>query len=329
MVTVPDIYFLPEWAKYFETKEENGELQLFEVKSELGHIYYQFIKRQIIINNIKTSYFDTITPYGFNGPVILESKEDKRAELVALFDKKFQQFCEKENIVTEYIRFNPWLENHRDFEQIYKLRNHGPTSHIDIEGDDFFMEEFSSNARRQVRRARKNNVEIEFDFTGFSTKEFNRLYALMAKKNNVDDYYMFTDEFLLNSFEALAGKQFIVSAKHEGRYISAVFVVHHGEYLHYHLAASDPEYLHLAGNSLVIYEICRWGNENGKKKLQLGGSADDKNLLRFKKGFSKTEDIDLMIGMRNRIPRAYDELVALKNSVAEIKNYDYFPLYRG
>lgn len=329
MTTLPDIYFLKEWGNYYKTKEFKGDFQLFELKDDMGHIYYPFIKRPIIINDVETNYFDTITPYGFNGPIILKCLDNKREEIIALFDEKFQNYCDKNNIITEYIRFNPWLKNHSDFKDIYKFRNHGTTLYIDIDGNDFFMDEFSSNARTQVRRGRKNNLEIKFDFDGSSSKEFARLYALMAKKNNIDDYYKFSEEFLRNSFQVFEGKQFIISAIYEGKYIAASLVVFHEEKLHYFLTATDPDYYHMAANSLLIYEICRWGSENNKKVVHLGGAGNVEGVKRYKKGFTKTDELELWIGYKTRNQKVYDELVTMKKNVDEISNYKYFPLYRG
>lgn len=330
MVAVPDIYFLTEWGKYFETKEKQGELTLFEFTHELGVIHYQFIMRPIPLPTGNVEYFDTITPYGFSGPVILECQEDKRQELVAEYDKAFQQYCDERNIVTEYVRFNPWIGNSKDFGPLYLLRNHGDMMYIDLTVNDFFMDEFSPKARTQVRKAQKNNVEIEFDFTGASAGEFHRLYALTSKKNQIDDpYYSFSEEFLHDSFAALDGRQFLLNAKYEGKCISSCFIVHHGEYMHSHLTANDPEFFRLAGNSLVHYEACRWGVENGKKEFQLGGTSSDENLYRFKRRFTKTEPLDLLIGRKIRNQKAYDLLTGIKQQRDGIGNTEYFPLYRG
>lgn len=331
MTNFPDIYFLPEWGKAYEVKEENGELRIFELENELGHVFYQFIVRPIPLNYGSTTYYDTITPFGFSGPIILKCKEGKNEELATLFNEEFQKYCEKNNIVTEYVRFNPWLKNLQDFQKYYSLRNNGITQFIDLTVDDFFMDEFSSPTRSQVRKARKNNVEIEYDFTGARSKEFHRLYGFLAKKRNIDnDYYLFSEEFLKDSFKQLKGKQFIIYAKHEGKYISAAYVIHHGDYIHYHLAANDPAFLHLAGNSLIMYEICRWGVEHGKKELHLGGTGGDEQLFKFKKKFTKTEPLNLLMGKKIRNEEVYQTLVNYKKTNGGgIKNPDYFPLYRG
>ena len=326
MTKIPDIYFLPEWGKSYESKD-GGELKIFEFENEIGHVFYQFVLRPVPVRNGEVAYFDTITPYGFSGPLILRCAPYKKEELVALFNDEFQQYCEKHNIVAEYIRFNPWLKNRSDFETIYNIKENGSTVVIDLTVDNFFTDEFSSNARKQVRRALKNNVEIEYDFTGNSIKEFHRLYNLMAKKNSIGDYYLFTEQFLMNSFKSLEGKQFIISAKHEGKYISTALFIHHGDYLHYHLAASDPEYFNLAGNSLLVYEACRWGTENGKKELHLGGSMG--TLYRFKSGFTKGETLEFEVGTKVRNEEVYNGLVDYKKRKSEIRDARYFPLYRG
>ncbi|WKA53856.1 GNAT family N-acetyltransferase [Planococcus shixiaomingii] len=326
MTKIPDIYFLPEWGKSYESKD-GGELKIFELENEVGHVFYQFVLRQVPVENGNAIYFDTITPYGFNGPLILRCEPDKKEELVASFNAEFQKYCEKNNIVAEYIRFNPWLKNKSDFEKIYDIEDNGSTVFIDLTVNDFFSEEFSSNSRKQVRRAWKNNVEIEYDFTGASIQEFHRLYNIMAKRNNINNYYLFTEEFLADSFKRLEGKQFIISAKHEGNYVSAALFIHHGDYLHYHLSANDPEYFHLAGNSLIVYEACRWGTENGKKELHLGGANN--SLYRFKSGFTKRETLEFEVGTKVRIEEAYNLLVDYKKSKSEISDTNYFPLYRG
>ncbi|SDI35665.1 Acetyltransferase (GNAT) domain-containing protein [Planococcus glaciei] len=326
-VQVPDIFFMPEWGKAYESQDQ-GESRIFEVKNAIGHIFYSFVLRPIPILAGETLYYDTVTPFGQNGPIILKCQPGKKAELIALFDQEFQTYCTQHNIVAEYIRFSAWLKNVEDFKDIYSIDNRGITMYIDLTVQDFFMEEFKSPTRQQVRRALKNNVQIEYDFTGESIQEFHRLYQIMAKRNDVPAYYLFSEELLKNSFELLEGKQFIVYVKHEGVAISAALFVHHGDYLHYHLAANDPTYFHLAGNSLLINEGCRWGVEHGKKELHLGGASTEA-LYRFKRGFTKTEPLDILTGKKIRNPGAYQLLSDIKARSEGIENPSHFPMYRG
>lgn len=330
METFPDIYFLREWGQAYQSKEKGGELKQFELKNEIGHVYYQFIKRKTPVQTDNQEYYDIITPFGFSGPVILECVTGKRKELSEMFNDAFQEYCMENNIVTEYVRFNGWINNLEDFKDFYDTRDHGTTVFIDLTVGDFFMDEFSSNTRRLVRKAQKNNVEIEFDFTGSSSHEFSRLYEMMVQKNEVtNEYYQFSEEFIRNSFNYLEGKQFFINAKYEGKYISSVLIIHHGDYLHYHLAANDPAYFRLAASSLITFEACRWGVENEKKTFHLGGASNDENLHRFKTGFTKTEPLELLIGMKIRNHEAYKDLVDVRATMGDPPDENYFPLYRG
>lgn len=326
---MPDIYFLPEWGEFFETKEKDGKVHYFEIKHEWGHIFYQLIVRPVPVQIEGPTYYDTITPYGFSGPIILSCNPDKKQQLIELFEEKFGDYCKEHRIVTEYVRFNPWLKNRKDFESLYEFRDNGYTQYIDVSGEDFFMEQFASVARGQIRKAVKNKVEIEIDYTGERVPEFHHLYSLTAERHQIEPYYLFSEETLRSSFEKFSGKQFIISAKYEGRYISSSLVLHHGDYVHYHLTANDPAYSRLSGNSLLIYELCKWAVENGKKEVHLGGAGNDENLYRFKRNFTKAERLELLMGKKIHDQQAYDRLVEAKLQNGGIEIPGYFPLYRG
>ncbi|MGH2318588.1 GNAT family N-acetyltransferase [Planococcus sp. SE5232] len=324
---LPDIFFLPEWGSAY-AKQEKGKNEVFEFVTDFGRVHYQFVVRPIPIEVVGITYYDTITPFGPGGPLIISCAAGRKKELVAAFDAAFQEYCMDHHIVSEYVRFNSWVKNAKDFEEIYSIDNRGISMYIDLTVDDYFMEEFKSSTRQQVRRALKNNVEIEYDYTGSTVDEFHRLYEIMANRNNIPNHYRFSKELLAESFTLLKGKQFIVYAKYEGHYISGSLYVHHREFLHYHLAANDPEFFCVAGNSLVLNEGCRWGVEHNKKQLHLGGATSDE-LYRFKRGFTKTTPLDILTGKKIRNEMAYKLLSDYQLSRGAIENPDYFPLYRG
>lgn len=321
---IPDIFFLPEWAEAYESQDD-GVAVLFEFSHSLGRIHYPFIKR--MVPGI-TGYFDTITPFGLNGPLITECQAGREKELAAAFDQAFQQYCTDNRIIAEYIRFNPWVGNIEHFGEFYGIDKRGIAMYVDLTSGDYFMDEFKSGTRQQVRRAMKNEVTIEYDFTGETLDDFCRIYELMAKRNSIPDYYLFSRDFLADSFHKLAGKQFIINALHEGKRISTALMVHHGDYLHYHLAANDPAYFKFAANSLVLSEACRWGTDNGKKQMHLGGASTEP-LYRFKRGFTKTEPLDILTGKKIRNDAVYEKLVRTKIAADAETNTAHFPIYRG
>jgi hypothetical protein len=323
----PDIYFLPEWGKLFQ-EHDKGKIDIFNFKCSLGTVYYQFIKRKIPLKLKGMQYWDTVTTYGFNGPVILECEKSKKKFLVLEFNQAFQQYCMDNQLVSEYIRFNPWLKNHLDFDKFYEAEYNNYTLFTDLTTTDFFMDEFSSKIRNLVRKAIKNGVKIKFDFIGSTIEDFQRLYRLMIQKNEVSDYYLFKTEFLKKTFKVLKKNQFIIYGIYQGEIISSAIFLHHNDYVHYHLSANDPLFYPLNANSLILYEACKWGKKNKKKQLHLGG-AFTKELFAYKKQFTKNGICDYYIGKKIRNKKIFDDLVALRSNHDPIKNKDYFPLYRG
>ncbi len=159
------------------------------------------------------------------------------------------------------------------------------------------MEEIAPRTRTKIRKAKKSGVEVEFDFQGKSLFEFERLYQMMAERNKIAEYYLFSREFLYESFSTLKGKQFIINGKFQGEYISSAIFLQYGDYMHYHLAANDPNHYSLNANSLILNEACNWGVTHGKKQLHLGGAFSEQ-LFQFKRQFTKNGICDYYVGKK-------------------------------
>jgi len=327
MADLPDIYFLPEWGEYYQ-EHDNGKIQKFEYKSKLGHVYYQFIIRNDHNVLESTKYYDLVTTYGFNGPIILECDINNKLKLIKDYDKEFNIYCLDNNIVTEWIRFSPWLKNHIDFESIYINKYNNFTVFIDLEVNDFFFEEFHPRARTSIRKSIQYGVKIEFDFIGETVGEFHRLYQFVDKKYHVSDYYIFDLEFLKKGFISLSGKEFIINAIYEDQIISSAIILNYGDYIHYHLAAHNPEFYYLNASSLMFYHLCLWGKTNNKKQFHLGGAFTE-GLFDFKKQFTRNGFCDFYVGKKIRNEEVYNIIVNKKLQEGSIKDMSYFPLYRG
>jgi len=327
VINLPDVYFLPEWGNAYQDLE-HGEAKIFEFTHETGHIYYQFIKREIPDKLGFPGYFDIITPYGFSGPLVVGTSSRDKACLLELYFDAFRDYCLRENIVSEYVRFNPWLKNHLDFGKFYDLNYNNFTLYTDLTVSDFFLDEYDSKIRTKIRKAIKSGVHLEYDFNGSSLNEFCRLYKNTLKKNDIPDYYHFEHDFLVRTFKRLDNIQFIINALYDGHCITSAIFLTFGDYLHYHLVSNDYQYYSLNANSLILYEAAKWGQRRGKKQMHLGG-APTKELLAFKKNFTKTGVCDFYIGRKIWNEDIYGKLVTNRLAKNEINDNRYFPLYRG
>lgn len=319
MKELPDIYYKKEWGKLYSEKD-NGFSEEYRLENQYGTIIYPYIKRNI---EQEPKYFDIITPYGFNGPMIVKSINKQK--LLESYEQDFNVYCQENGIIAEYIRFSPWFKNHLDFSEFYNLKLNKKTIAMNLLVEDILMQEISAKRRNCIRSAIKNGVKIEFDFEGKTIDEFYKLYQNTIKKNEIKEYYWVSKEFLKKHFELLQNNVFIVNAIYENKIISSSIFLHCNKQLHYHYSANDYEYVNLNGNSLILYEVAKWGKQNGKERLNLGGASISDNLMKFKLSFTKDEGFDYYIGTRIRQEHIYNELV--KRTKKE--NSKYFPKYRG
>lgn len=319
---MPDIYFEEFWGKLHSHLEQLIYGQ-FEFKCGEGEGYYHFLKRKAPYLVDGKEYFDTITPYGFNGPVILDCDESGRKLFVRKFNEEFQKYCGDTGIIAEYVRFSPWLKNHLDFKEVYNTRYNNYTLGIDLT-KDFFMEEFSSKCRNMVRKSQKSGVVLQYDTTGETIDQFHHLYQMMARKNNIDSAYMFSEDYFREIADKCGGRVFLLNAVYNGTIVSSAMFLISGSYLHYHFSANHDDYMNLAANNYILYEACRWGKAHGKKNLHLGGAFSE-SLFRFKKSFTKNGIYDFYVGTRIRNEEIYNQQIRMSGK----EKNSYFPAYRG
>lgn len=322
-MNLPDIYFESNWGELYATKD-NGIHQTFLFNSNLGQVYYSFVKRTIDIQVDGKTYFDIITPYGFSGPVVLDNRINKKNELLKEFKAAFDNYCSEKFIVTDSCRFNPWLKNHVDFSHMYDLVPNYSTLGIDLSVDNIFMDELSSKKRNMIRKAVKLGVAIHFDFEGKNLDVFLSIYEKTISKNKIPDYYRFSKDFLLDNFKRLKGKIFIAYAEYEKKIISIAIFLQSDHYIHYHLAANDTNYNGIPANDALIYEIAEYGKKNDFKYLMLGGAGSNTALHSHKKGFTKNTEFDFYKGKRICNSDVYEKILANCKKIDK----SFFPSYR-
>lgn len=322
---IPDVYYLPEWlALYAPLDGEDHEYYVYECPE--GTVLYPYVIRKApyLVNGVQ--YFDIITPYGFNGPYAIGCEQENIKTLAAKFDTAFVAHCKENNIIAEYVRFSPWLHNCDVFGHLYALHENNQTVAINLDVPCIMMDELRSKRRNQVRLAQKFGVEVRFDFQGDTVSGFYSLYQNTIRKNSIGKYYDFSRSFLERHFAELAGHVFLANALVDNGLVSSCLVISQGEHLHYHLSANDYGMTKYQGNSLLLYELARWGKEHGYRYLHLGGvGVANKSLMDFKYSFTHNDGFLFPVGTRLHNKAAYDALIQLRGGA----NPAYFPEYRG
>lgn len=323
-----DVYYLSGYVKAFRLHGD-GEPLLFYYESGglrgINVVMKRDISKDPCFAEIlpENKYFDFSTPYGYGG-WLLEGKED----IPSLF-AVYEHWCLKNAVVSEFVRFHPVLENHTGVQDAYEVVYLGRSIAIDLSSPEEIWTNLTSQNRSRIRKAKKNMVQVYHGRCPELFDLFKKLYDLTMDKDHADNYYYFQDVFYNSVLYDLPQNAQIFYARKDEEIIAAYVVLAANGYLHYHLGGSRQEYLSIAPNNLLMYEIALWGYANGYRTLHLGGGlgAREDNLYRFKKTFYCGEPRKFHIGRKIFLPKVYEDLTAMRTDIPEGSRF--FPRYRA
>ncbi len=323
-----DIYFDKNYGKLYEHTEK-GKAKIFEYEDENGKISNQFIIREIPIKVDGNTYYDIVTPYGYGGPIIKKRKEGREKKLLKAYEENFKQYCKENNIVSEFVRFHPIINNALDFKELYNavcIRKTLGTNLKDFEQPE--KEEFSKSCRKNIRRALNKGITFKVTEAPNSINNFKEIYYSTMDRNNATDYYYFGDEYFSNMIKYFNKNMVLVEAIYEEKVIACGLYFIYKKIIHIHLSGTLSEYLYLSPAYMLRYAITLWGKENGYNLIHHGGgrsNSEEDSLYTFKKGFAKHTQFDFYIGKKIWNDKIYNELCNIKGID---KKEEFFPAYR-
>ncbi len=271
----------------------------------------------------ENTYFDFATPYGYGG-WILEGKTENSTQLFC----EYENWCIDNNIVSEFVRFHPVINNSELSAQCYDVIPLGNTVTLDISSPEVIWENITSKNRNVIRKAEKSGVEIKIGNEPWLYEKFTEIYNMTMEHDNADKYYFFSKEFYDSIREDLANNSQIFYAEKDGEIIAASIMIYANGKLNYHLSGSLFEYRTFAPSNLLLYKAALWGCENGYKTFHLGGGvgSGEDNLFKFKKSFFRKDELTrFAIGKKVFMKEKYQELVKCRGET----DSSFFPKYRA
>lgn len=322
-----DVYYLSGYTKAFYLHGD-GEPLLFHYEDNDIKAINVVMKRDIsndyhFSNLDKNTLFDFTTPYGYGGWII--EGNGNRNNLL----NEYIKWCNENNIISEVIRFHPIINNQEMVRNLYDVMDLGNTIAINTESEDIIWNNFTSKNRNVIRKAIKNNVLIKKAFDINTINEFKTIYNKTMNRDDADKYYYFNDGFYHSILNDLSDNAEIFYAEYDNKIIASSIILKANDKLSYHLSGSLKEYGSLAATNLLLYEVAKWGSNNGYQSLHLGGGVGSKedNLYLFKKAFNKNDGLQYSIGKMIFNKEKYEELVSIRGNDKLRENY--FPLYRA
>ena len=328
-----DVYYLSGYTRAFKSHGD-GEPTLIYYHDEeiraINVVMKRDIEKDIKFRNIikSESYFDITTPYGYGGFIIEGSINEVNLNRL---NEAYSNYCISNDIISEFVRFHPVLENSKVNRGIYEVIDLSKTITIDLISKEQIWKDLNSKNRNVIRKAIKSGVEIYWGRSPELINEFVPLYNATMSKDDAKDYYYFDEYFYKSILEDLKYNCLFFYALYNQKIISMSMILFGNDNMHYHLSASDREYQSLAATNLLLYQAACWGCENGYKSFHLGGGLGSKedSLYNFKKAFNKNSETYFSVGKKIFDNKKYQDLIDIRNRNVDYKQGpNFFPVYR-
>lgn len=135
------------------------------------------------------------------------------------------------------------------------------------------------STRRNIRKAGREGVEVEIGTSAEMVESFYRLNCLTRREHGLPPQPI---SFFRNLHESTLarGQGRVVLATVRGQVAGGALYLHFGRNALYKYGASDPRFLALRPNDLVMWEAIRWYRSGGFRTLSLGRTEHHHEGLR-------------------------------------------------
>lgn len=299
-----DVYFTPEYYSLYQNYGD-GEACCFVYERGGNIVLYPFLRNPITLlgYELDKEYYDIQGAYGYNG--IITSNQS--VDFTNSFWEEFDEWCQENDVVAEFSRFHPLLNNHLVASPKMKTFYSRHTVALDLTDNDIWMHQISSKNRNMIRKAEKGGVTI-VESDDYDT--FMELYNGTMGDLHAERFYFFPKQYYDEYKHAFKGRSLLCLALLDDKAIAGSMFMFSDDYAHYHLSARNREYSRFAANNLILWYGIQKAKERGCKWFHFGGGTtgeDDDSLLKFKKEFSKSM-CEFWIGKRIHNQAVYDQI---------------------
>ena len=328
-----DIYYTPEYYSLYENYG-NGKAMCFVFESDNDFAFYPFLMNSVneLGYDLDGSHYDIQGSYGYNGVISSSFKED----FIKSFYEKFNFFCKSKNIVAEFTRFHPVLNNNQFSKHFLEIHYDRETVilNLKVTYDDIWKNDYTSVNRNRIRKAKGNNVQVIFDESLEGLLNFAELYRSTMDDLNAFDFYKFNNTYFNNIHNFLKNNYDLILAYKDNELIAGSLFLFYRDYYHFHLSSRKREYQTYGANNLILDEAVKKAKQRGSTVFHFGGGIDntpDNGLLKFKSRFSSKRG-KFYIGKKIYNQEVYQQVIKKwddKNSINNEKSDRVLLRYRN
>jgi len=308
---------------------DNLELVFFAMDTGMGKILYPFFKRSLDnifqISEDFADYSDIISSWYYGGPII--TKADNESELVKIYSKAFTEYCSKENIIAEFVRFDPNVENHIHFTDYYNIEYNRETVPVDLQKEyEEIWNGYKGRCRTAIKKAIKSEIKIFKDIRPELIDEFSEIYQKEMERKADSKHYFFPREFFHELIKILPDNFKYFFAYHNDTLCGGTIIYFKGDTVYDFLMATKVDFWKYQPNNILLDYAIKWAKSNGYNVFDLMGGRN--GVFKFKSSFSKLRR-KFYIGKRVYNDKIYSKLEKITYKIMDSKfSSKFFPVYR-
>lgn len=313
-----DVFFLPGYFQAY--KNENRGEPFCAVAIENDSIWlYPFLKCRILIfdDGLGRECYDIRTPYGYGGPNA--SFPEDNIEFIKKVQDIFSQWCYEQNIVTEFCRFHPFINNSKLADSKMQVIRNRTTVAFDLKNypTDVWVGTNYHNHRGMIRKANREGFTFHIENFQERLTWFVEKYNETQRLLNAEEETFFSESYFQALISRLEDRVWLGVVRKNGQPVTAVVVLEGNFDAYLHLMAYFNEGPANGMVNFLYHEVALETAKRGLHRLQVGGgktSNEDDSLFLFKARLSSLRH-DFFIGKRVHNDQIYTELIVIYKSI--------------
>jgi lipid II:glycine glycyltransferase (peptidoglycan interpeptide bridge formation enzyme) len=312
---IKDLHYTPEYLKLFQNYTGWEAFYAYFEKPE-GTVLCPYFKRRIG----ETNYYDLVGPWYFGGPVT------SNKALMPEYLESLHEWCVANNIVSEFQRLHPLLENHKLYLESMVFYDREIVYVALKKPMEVIFKDYDYKTRKNISKANREGLKT------LSVEEhdnFIKIYTEAMNRKNTSKFYFFNQAFYDELFKNFSDKIKIFNVTDKEEVICSSMELGFGDTVYDYLRGTNPDSLDKRPNDQVLNEVIMWAKEEGYRYFVIGGgntNLPDDGQLRFKKSFSGTT-ASFYLYKKVHDKKVYDELCGQKGIVPVYEQASYFPEY--
>jgi len=273
--------------------------------------------------------YDIATPYGYGGPYCWGG--EGAASVGQRFWADFDRWAESAGVVSEFVRFSLLKNVLGEYPGARVAVQQSVIRRLDLDEEQLWAD-FEHKVRKNVKRARREGLTVEFDPAGRRLEDFLRIYHNSMSRRGARSEYYFSREYFADLNRDLGDGAVFAHVLGGRRVVSTELVLVSAETVYSFLGGTDSSAFDKRPNDLLKFEVMRWARQAGKKQYVLGGGhAAEDGIFRYKRSFAPRGGTPFYVGRRVLRPAVYEQLTLARRALRSPPPTDdrYFPAYRA